>query len=214
MQEFSSYICMLVRFNMTKPDNLASITELSLMLPNSNSWSLICLSDASVKKTDCIFFAKGIACVSKEQLPHHWLTLQNAYLSPRSRGLISEWFVGLEGRHFHPVTYFQLHWTILTFLGVFPVQSVTLHPPRTDQEQSQGSFIEGGSHTKSKRLPLDTFFVVLTGENNPLLCHPWKLLPLSHTLSPHNVSPFQKLAFPFSGTASQCNILQEYLPEG
>ena len=99
-------------------------------------------------------------------------------------------------------------------LGVFPVQLVTLHPPRTDQEQSQGSFIEGGSHTTSKRLPLDTLSVVLTGEDKPLICHPRKVLPLSYTLSPHNVSPFQKLAIPHSGTASQCNLLQGVPPWG
>ena len=44
------------------------------------------------------------------------------------------------------------------FLGVCHVQPVTLHPPRRYQEQSEGSFIEGGSHTMSKRLPLDTLF--------------------------------------------------------
>ena len=98
--------------------------------------------------------------------------------------------------------------------GRFPVQPITLHPPRTDQEQSQDSFIEGGSHTTSKRLPLDTLSVVFRGEDKPLIYHPWKVLPLSHTLSPHNVSPFQKLAIPFSGTASQCNLLQGVPPWG
>ena len=44
-------------------------------------------------------------------------------------------------------------------LGVCHVQAVTLHSPRRYQEQSEGSFIEGGSHTMSKRLPLDTHFV-------------------------------------------------------
>ena len=44
------------------------------------------------------------------------------------------------------------------FLGVCHVQPVSLHPPRRYQEQSEGSFIEGGSHTMSKRLPLDTLF--------------------------------------------------------
>ena len=69
--------------------------------------------------TDCIFCAKGNACVSREQLPPHRLTSQNTYLSPHSQGLISERFVGLEGRNFPPVTYFQLHWAILTFREFF-----------------------------------------------------------------------------------------------
>ena len=64
----------------------------------------------------------------------------------------------------------------------------------------------------SKRLPLDTLFVGLTEQDNPLICHPCKVLPLSHTLSPHNISPFQKLSIPFSGTASQCNLLQGVPP--
>ena len=57
-------------------------------------------------------------------------------------------------------------------LGVCHIQPVTLHPPRTYQEQSEGSFIEGGSHTMSERLPLDTLFVGLTGQDNPLICYP------------------------------------------
>ena len=56
-----------------------------------------------LKRLTVSFFAKGNSCVSKEQLPRHWLTLQNVYLSPRSQGYISKWFVGLEGRNFPPV---------------------------------------------------------------------------------------------------------------
>ena len=58
------------------------------------------------------------------------------------------------------------------FLGVCHVQPITLHPPKKYQEQSEGSFIEGGSHTMSKRLPLDTLFVGLTGQDNPLIRYP------------------------------------------
>ena len=66
----------------------------------------------------------------------------------------------------------------------------------------------------SKRLPLDTLFVGLTRQDNLLICRPRKVLPLSHTLSPHNVSSFQELAIPFSGTASQCYLLQGVPPLG
>ena len=58
------------------------------------------------------------------------------------------------------------------FLGVCHVQPVILHPPRRYEEQSEGSFIEGGSHTTSKRLPLDTLFVGLTEQDNPLIRYP------------------------------------------
>ena len=58
------------------------------------------------------------------------------------------------------------------FLGVCHVQPVTLHPPRRYQEQFEASFIEGGSHTMSKRVPLDTLFVGLTGQDNPLIRFP------------------------------------------
>ena len=105
---------MLVRFNMTK---LESFTTMFLEgHPGQYHGTLIHAAQLSyasqmpfLKILTVSFFAKGNASVSKEQLPHHWLTLQNAYLSPRSQGLISERFVGLEGRNFHPVTYFQLH---------------------------------------------------------------------------------------------------------
>ena len=59
--------------------------------------------------TDCIFCAKGNECVSKEQLPRNRLTLQNAYLLPRSQGPISERFVGFDSRNLPIVAYFQLH---------------------------------------------------------------------------------------------------------
>ena len=129
--------------------------------------------------------------------------------SPAVRTVCWPWLPKVSSSYLFPAS---LNHTDL--LGVFPVQLVTLHPPRTDQEQSQYSFIEGSSHTTSNGLPLDTLFVVLTGEDKPLICHPWKVLPLSHTLSPHNVSPFQKLAIPFSGTASQCNLLRGVPPWG
>ena len=119
MQEFSPCICMLVRSKMVQPDSFTTLFLQGqpgryhgtlLMLPNSISLSLICILETIFKMTDCIFCAKGNACVSREQLPSHRLTLQNTYLSPHSQGLImSERFVGLEGRNFPPVTYFQLY---------------------------------------------------------------------------------------------------------
>ena len=116
MQEFSPCICMLVRFKMTQPESFTTLFlegqpgryhGTLLMLPNSNSLSLICILETILKMTDCIFCAKGNACVSREQLPPHRFTLQTTYLSPHSQGLMSERFVGLEGRNFPPVTYFQ-----------------------------------------------------------------------------------------------------------
>ena len=117
MQEFSPCICMLIRSKMALPKSFTSLFlegqpgrlhGTLLMLPNSNSLSLIRILETILKMTDCIFCAKGNSCVSREQLPPHRLNLQNTYLSPHPQGLISERFVGLEGRNFPPVTYFQL----------------------------------------------------------------------------------------------------------
>ena len=43
---------------------------------------------------------------------------------------------------------------MLTFFGVFNAQLVTLHPPRIrrGQEESEGSFIGGGSQSPTRRL--------------------------------------------------------------
>ena len=100
MQEFSPCICVVqdstagefynfVSWRTTRP---AGITEL-FMLPNPNTSSLMCILESILKMTGCIFCAKGNACVSREQLPPHRLTLQNtgSYWRP---------FVGLEGRSF------------------------------------------------------------------------------------------------------------------
>ena len=57
------------------------------------------------------------------------------------------------------------------FLGVCHVQPGHSSPARRYQEQSEGSFIEGGSHMMSKRLP-HTLFVGLTGQDNPLIRYP------------------------------------------
>ena len=58
MQEFFAYICMLVRFKITQPESFTTmclegqqLTELSLMLRNSNNKSLIHLLDAFLKTT-------------------------------------------------------------------------------------------------------------------------------------------------------------------
>ena len=118
-----------------------------------------------------VSFAQRVTCASKKQFPRYRLSLRNAYLSTRFYGLIRERSVGLKGRNFHPVPYFQLT-DHTDFLGVCHVQPATLHLPRRYQEQSEGSFIEGGSHTMSKRLPLDTLFVSLTGLDNSLIRYP------------------------------------------
>ena len=60
-----------------------------------------------LKRLTVLFFAKGNACVSKEQLPGHLLTLQNAYLSPSSQGLISEQFVALMSEIFRQLLIFS-----------------------------------------------------------------------------------------------------------
>jgi len=98
MQEFSPCVCMLVRFKMAQPE---SFTTLFLegqpgryhgtlfMLSNSNTSSLICNLETILKMTDCIFCAKGNACVTREQPPPHRLTLQNTYFSHHFQGLIS-----------------------------------------------------------------------------------------------------------------------------
>ena len=97
----------------------------------------------------------------------------------------------------------------------FPIQPVTLHPPRRDQEQSQGSFIEEGCHMMSKRFPLDTLFLLVWWDKTILLyaIHE-KCCPFHMPKVPTTLSPFQKLAIPFSGTASQCNLLQGVPPWG
>ena len=129
MQEFSPCICMLVRIKMAQPESFTTLFlqgqsgryhETLFMLPSSNTLSLICILETILKMADCIFCAKGNACVTREQLPPHRLTLQNTYFSLHFQGLISERFVGLEGRNqFPPVTYFQLHRAILTFREFF-----------------------------------------------------------------------------------------------
>jgi len=113
MQEFSPCVCMLVRLKMAQPEGSTTLFlegqpgryhGTLFMLPNPNTSSLICILESILKMTDCIFCAKGNACVSREQLPSHRLTLQNTYDSPHFQGLISERFVGLEGQNFPPVT--------------------------------------------------------------------------------------------------------------
>ena len=121
MQEFSPCICMLVRFKMAQPESFTTLFlegqpgryhRTLFMLPNPNTSLLICILETILKMTGCIFCAKGNACVSREHVPPHRLTLQNtgSYWRP---------FVGLEGRNLSPVSYFQLHWAILTFREFF-----------------------------------------------------------------------------------------------
>jgi len=104
MQKFSTCICKLVGFKMAQPE---SFTTLFLegqpgryhgtlfTLPKSNTSSLICILETILKMTDCNFCAKGNACVTREQLPPHRLTLQNTYFPSHFQGIISERFVSL-----------------------------------------------------------------------------------------------------------------------
>ena len=105
MQEFSPCICKLVRFKMAQPESFKTLFlegqpgrnhGTLLMLPNSNSLSLICTLETILKMTDCSFCAKGNACVSREQLPPHRLTSQNTYLSPTLRVLLANGLLALK----------------------------------------------------------------------------------------------------------------------
>ena len=166
------------------------------MLPNSNS-----LSDAFLKKTDCIFFPKGNSWVSKEQLPRHWLTLPNAYLSPTSQGL-SERFVGVEGRNFPPVTSFQLHWTILTFWVFFQ----STHSPAQDRSGAIPGYFHRG------RLPHDVktlspWYTFCWFDGTRQSSH----LPSMKSAAPLTYLPPFPFPFPF---LSSVIYYREYLPEG
>ena len=190
MQELFPYICMLVRFKMIEPESFRTIFfegqpgqyhgTLAHMLPVNHSYA----SQMPFLKLLTIFFAKGSACVSEEQLP------ANGLLSSRSRGLISERFVGLEGQDFPQVTYFQLHWTILTFWTFFTSnQSPFARLGESRSNPRVVSYKEAPTQCQNA-CPLIHFLLVSPHKNNPLIWHPRKVLLLSHTLSPHNVYPF------------------------
>ena len=106
MQEFSPYICMLVRFNMTK---LESFTTMFLEgHPGQYHGTLIHAAQLSyasrmpLLKRLTISFLQRVTCASLKNSFH-------AKCVSFSQGLLSGLFVGLEGRNFPPVTYFQLH---------------------------------------------------------------------------------------------------------
>ena len=135
MQEFSPCICMLVRFKMAQPESFTTLFlegqpgryhGTLLILPNSNSLSLICVSETILKMTDTIFCAKGNACVSREQLPPHGLLFKTRIFRPTLRVLLANGLLALKAEIFLPLL-ISASLSHTDFSGIFHVQPVTLN---------------------------------------------------------------------------------------
>ena len=136
-----------------------------------------------------IFFAKGNACVSKNSFHAIGLLCKTQIFRPAFKVLLANGLLALKTEIFLQLLIFSFTEQYWLFGHL---SRLTSHSS-TAQERSEaiwGKFHRGRLQHDVKRLRLDTVFVGFTGQDNPPVCHPWKVLPLLHTLSPHNVIPF------------------------